>query len=207
MKKYEEWMNGKIYLCPEEEPRFVQGRAERKDLIFDFNNTKPSKLNFDLIRPIFASVGKNAYIEPPFHANCGGMFTHIGDDFYANFGLILVDDGPIYIGNNVLFGPNVMITTTGHPVEPTLRKKLYQYSEPVTIKDNVWIGGDVVILPGVTIGENSVIGAHSTVSKDIPANCIAMGNPCKVIREIGEKDREFYFRNKRFPEDIAKEIE
>lgn len=207
MKKYKDLMNGHIYLCPDAEQEFSQGRAERKDLIFEFNHTKPSQLNFDLIRPIFESCGENVYLEPPFYANCGGMFTRIGNFVYANFGLTLVDDGPITIGNYVLFGPNVMITTTGHPVDPQIRKALYQFSEPVVIEDNVWVGGDVVILPGVTIGENSIIGAHSTVTKDIPANCIAMGNPCKVIREINEKDREYYFRNKKMPEEILKEFE
>lgn len=206
MKKFEELMNGHIYLCPDADPRFAQGRAERKDIIFEFNHTKPSQLKFDPLRPIFASCGNNVYIEPPFYANCGGMFTHIGDNVYANFGLTLVDDGPIFIGNSVLFGPNVMITTTGHPVDPLIRKATYQFSEPVVIEDNVWIGGDVVILPGVTIGENSVIGAHSTVTKSIPANSIALGNPCKVIREITEKDREYYFRDKKMPEEILKEF-
>ncbi|MDO4466727.1 MAG: sugar O-acetyltransferase [Bacillota bacterium] len=191
MKQFKDLMNGHIYLCPDNDQRFAQGRGERKDIIFEYNHTKPSELKFDPLRPIFESCGENVYIEPPFYANCGGMFTSIGNNVYANFGLTLVDDGPITIGNNVLFGPHVMITTTGHPVDPDIRKATYQFSEPVVIEDNVWVGGDVVILPGVTIGENSIIGAHSTVTKDIPANCIALGNPCRVVREINEKDKEY----------------
>ncbi|EGQ9146612.1 hypothetical protein GEZ23_17740 [Vibrio parahaemolyticus] len=116
---------------------------------------------------------------------------------YANFNLTLVDDTYIYIGNSVMIGPNVTIATAGHPIEPDLRREVAQFNIPVHIEDNVWIGANSVVLPGVTIGENSVIGAGSVVTKDIPSNVVAVGNPCRVLREIGEHDREFYFKDRK----------
>ncbi|EGQ9054321.1 hypothetical protein GEN90_19755 [Vibrio parahaemolyticus] len=116
---------------------------------------------------------------------------------YANFNLTLVDDTYIYIGNSVMIGPNVTIATAGHPIEPDLRREVAQFNIPVHIEDNVWIGANSVVLPGVTIGENSVIGAGSVVTKDIPSNVVAVGNPCRVLREIGEHDREFYFKERK----------
>ena len=146
---------------------------------------------------MFADLGKNCYIEPPFHANWGGHFVHFGNNVYANFNLTIVDDTHVYVGDNVMFGPNVTIATGGHPIIPELREKNYQYNMPVHIGKNVWIGAGALIMPGVTIGENTVIGAGSVVTKDIPANVVAVGNPCRVMREIGDHDREFYFKDRR----------
>ncbi|MDW2205228.1 sugar O-acetyltransferase, partial [Vibrio sp. 1636] len=134
--------------------------------------------------------------EPPLRANWG-RHTYLGDNVYANFNLTLVDDTYIYIGNSVMIGPNVTIATAGHPIEPDLRREVAQFNIPVHIEDNVWIGANSVVLPGVTIGENSVIGAGSVVTKDIPSNVVAVGNPCRVLREIGEHDREFYFKDRK----------
>ena len=150
---------------------------------------------------MFASCGTDCYIQPPFYANWSGHHVHIGDLFYANFNLTIVDDGEVFIGDHVMIGPNVTIATAAHPVEPSLRKKALQFNCPVHIGNNVWIGANVVILPGVTIGDNTVIGAGSVVTKDIPANVVAVGNPCRVLREIGDKDREYYFRDKRIDEE------
>jgi galactoside O-acetyltransferase len=122
-----------------------------------------------------------------------GKHVHIGDGFYANFNLVLVDDGDIYIGDNVMIAPNVTISPTGHPVHPDLRRGGTQFSFPVRIGDDVWIGANVVILPGISIGKNSVIG----VTRDIPENVVAVGNPCRVLRPINERDREYYYRDKR----------
>lgn len=142
-------------------------------------------------------AGKNIYIEPPFHANWGGKHVSIGDNFYANFNLLLVDDGDILIGDNVRFGPNVSIVTATHPICPELRKYKIEYNKPVVIGNNVWIGANTTVLPGVTIGDNSVIGAGSLVAKDIPANVVARGSPCKVYREITKEDNQTYDHGKK----------
>ena len=130
------------------------------------------------------------YLELPFYANYGGAHAHFGSFIYANFNLTLVDDGDIYIGDHVMIGPNVVIATASHPIDPELRRQGLQYNQPVRIGENAWIGAGVVVLPGVTIGKNAVIGAGSIVTKDIPDNCVAVGNPCRVLRAVSEKDRE-----------------
>ncbi len=150
----------------------------------------------ELLPEMFAKVGEGCYIQPPFYANWGGAHVYMGDNVYANFSLTLVDDGNIYIGNNVMFAPNVTIATAGHPVNPELREKAYQFNADVHIGNNVWIGSGAIILPGVTIGDNSVIGAGSVVTKDIPENVVAVGNPCRVLREIGEYDKKYYFKDR-----------
>lgn len=122
---------------------------------------------------------------------------HFGDNVYANFGLTMVDDTHIYVGDHTMFGPNVTVASAGHPVLPELREKAYQFNMPVHIGKNCWIGAGAVIVPGVTIGDNTVIGAGSVVTKDIPADVVAVGNPCRVLREIGEKDREYYYKQRR----------
>ena len=149
-----------------------------------------------MLKDLLAEVGENCYIEPPLHANWG-LNTHLGNNVYANFNLTLVDDAEIFIGDSVMIGPNVVIATAGHPVNPELRLKVAQFNIPVHIEKNVWIGAGAIILPGVTVGENSVIGAGSVVTKDIPPNVVAVGNPCRVLRPIGDRDKEFYYKNRR----------
>lgn len=134
------------------------------------------------------------FIETPVHMSYG-KHVHLGDNFYANFNLVMVDDGEIFIGDKVMIGPNVTICTTGHPVYPLYREMVAHYSLPIHIGNNVWIGAHSVVLPGVTIGDNAVIGAGSIVTRDIPENVVAAGNPCRVLREITERDKEYYFRN------------
>ena len=141
-----------------------------------------------------AELGENCYIESPLHTNWG-RHTHFGNNVYANFNLTLVDDTDIFIGDSVMIGPNVTIATAGHPIDPELRKKVAQYNIPVRIGNNVWIGAGAVVLPGVSIGENTVIGAGSIVTKDIPANVVAVGNPCRVLREINERDKIYYYKD------------
>ncbi|MBE6796257.1 MAG: sugar O-acetyltransferase [Ruminococcaceae bacterium] len=169
------------------------------DKLYDFNMTRPSELSkrAEMLKEMFAEIGEDCYIEPPFHANWGGHHVHFGKSVYANFGLTMVDDTHIYVGDYTMFGPNVVVATAGHPILPELREKAYQYNMPVHIGRNCWIGAGAIILPGVTIGENTVIGAGSVVTKDIPANVVAVGNPCRVLREIGEHDKEFYFKNRK----------
>ena len=187
-----------IYLCNEQE--LVDEQTLCLEILYDFNQTRPSesKKREEILSRLFAEIGPDCYIEPPLRANWG-RHTHFGRQVYANFNLTLVDDTHIYIGDCVLIGPNVTIATAGHPIEPELRRQTAQFNVPVHIGNNVWIGANSVVLPGVSIGENSVIGAGSVVTRDIPANVVAVGNPCRIIREIGERDREFYYKDLKIP--------
>lgn len=189
--------SGKIYYSGD--PKLIAEQQECLELQYDFNHTRPSESTRrdELLRRFFRSVGKECYVEPPLHANWGRN-TSVGDYFYANFNLTLVDDTYITIGSHVMIGPNVTLSTAGHPVDPDRRRNVAQFNIPITIGDNVWIGANVVVLPGVSIGENSVVGAGSIVTKDIPPNVVAVGNPCRVLREIGARDKEFYFKQLSF---------
>lgn len=171
-------------------------RLRGKELVYDFNQTRPSEeqKRQEILKELLGSMGEGVWIEPPLRVAYGNR-THMGNHVYANFNLTLVDDIEIYIGDNVMFAPNVTISTTGHPVHPELRPNGDQFSFPVTIEDYVWVGSNVVILPGVTVGKNSVIGAGSVVTKDIPANVVAVGNPCRVLRPITDRDKEYYYKN------------
>lgn len=150
----------------------------------------------ELMEQMFAEVGENCYIQPPFYANWAGEHVHLGSNVYANFNLTLVDDGHIYIGDKTMIAPNVTITTATHPVLPALREHGIQYNVDVHIGKNVWIGAGVIILPGVTIGDNAVIGAGAVVTRDIPANVVAFGVPCRVMRPIGERDEKYYYKDR-----------
>ena len=174
-------------------------QAELAELLYDYNHTRPSEQNKrdELLKKMLGSVGEGCYIEPPFYANWSGKNAFFGRFVYANFGLTLVDDEKITVGDYVLFGPHVTLATANHTVWPELRRRGMQYNRPITIGSNVWIGAGAVVVPGVTIGENSVIGAGSVVTRDIPANVVAVGVPCRVIREISEHDREYFYKNER----------
>lgn len=184
-----------LYLPDDDE--IMQEQLMCLDRLYDFNMTRPTQLSKreKMLKEMFAEIGKECYIEPPLHSNWGGKHCHFGDCVYANFNLTLVDDTHIYIGSNTMIGPNVTIATAGHPILPELREQAYQFNAPVHIGKNCWLGAGVIVLPGITIGDNSVIGAGSVVTKDIPENVVAVGNPCKVLREIGEKDRKYYFKD------------
>ena len=191
----------KVYFCNDEELSAMQ--TECLEILYDYNHTRPSESEKrgEILGRLLASVGENCYIEPPLRANWG-CHTYLGDNVYANFNLTLVDDTYIYIGNSVMIGPNVTIATAGHPIDPDLRRDVAQFNMPVRIGDNVWIGANSVVLPGVTIGENSVIGAGSIVTKDIPANVVAVGNPCRVLREVGQHDKEYYFKDRKLEQNM-----
>ena len=150
-----------------------------------------------MIKDIVGKCGKDIFIEPPFHCDYGKNIE-VGENFYANFNCVILDVGKVKIGNNVMFAPNVSIYTAGHPIHPESRNSGYEYGIGITIGDNVWVGGSVVINPGVHIGNNVVIGSGSVVTKDIPDNVIAVGNPCRIIREITEDDRKYYFKDREF---------
>lgn len=168
----------------------VNDRNTAKELIFDYNHSRPSETDKkqEIIRSLFGKTSKSFLIEAPFHCDYG-YNIQIGKHFYANYNCVMLDCAPITIGNNVLFGPNVSLYTAIHPIHPIPRNQLLEFAFPITIKDNVWIGGSVVINQGVTIGENTVIGSGSVVTRDIPANVIAVGNPCRVLRAVTESDR------------------
>jgi len=172
-------------------------RLRAKERMYEFNHTRPTEVakRQELMREMFGSIGEHCWIEPPI-SFCYGTNVFFGDMVYANFNLGLVDDYTIMIGNWVMFGPNVTIAVTGHPIDPTRRG--YMYALPVAIGDRVWVGAGAIICPGVTIGENSVIGAGSVVTKDVPANVVAAGNPCRVIREINEQDNIYYYKDRKF---------
>ena len=202
----ERMFTGELYY-PNEESIFDE-QLKKLDLIYEFNSTRPTeqKRRQALMKEMFAEIGENCYLEPPFHANWGGAHMHLGDSVYANFNFTAVDDSHIYIGSYTMIGPNVTVATAGHPILPDLREKAYQFNMPVHIGRNCWIGAGAMIMPGVTIGDNSVIGAGSVVTKDIPANVMAYGNPCRVAREINEHDREVYYKDRRITKEIFDEI-
>ena len=174
--------------------------------LYDYNMTRPleGEKRASMLKDMFAEIGENCWIEPPLHSNWGGHHVHFGKNIYANYNLTLVDDTHIYVGDCTMFGPNVTIATAGHPILPELRQQGYQYNAPVHIGKNCWIGAGALIMPGITIGDNVVIGAGSVVTKDIPSNVVAVGNPCKVMREIGEHDKEYYFKNYKIDPEILK---
>lgn len=198
----EKMHNTELYLPGNEE--LMKEQLGYLNRLYDFNMTRPTELEKReaMLKEMFAEIGEGCYIEPPFHANFGGKHVHFGKNIYANFNLTLVDDTHIYVGDYTMFGPNVTVATAGHPILPELRKEAYQYNAPITIGKNCWIGAGAIILPGITIGDNVVIGAGSIVTKDIPSNVVAVGNPCKVLREVNEHDKKYYFKNRM----ISKEL-
>lgn len=200
MTTREKMERGRLYT--DMEPELEAERTRCKELLYDFNHTRPSEAEKRqrLLKEILGDAGDELWVEPPLRMAYGTK-THIGSYTYINFNLVVVDDGEVWIGDHVMIAPNVTISATGHPAAPKLREKGMQFSIPVKIKNNVWIGSGAIILPGITIGENSIIGAGSIVTKDIPANVIAAGNPCRVIREIDDRDREFYYKDLRIQEE------
>ena len=185
---YKAWLDG-----------LEEARIENKKRIYAYNHCNPddTKMIDQLIRQILGKAGENVHIEAPFHCDYGENIE-VGENFFANYNCIILDVAKVTIGNNVMFGPNVSLYTAGHPVHPQSRNSGYEYGISITIGDNVWLGGNVVVSPGVHIGNNVVIGAGSVVTKDIPDNMIAVGNPCKVIREITEEDRKYYYKDRVF---------
>lgn len=177
-----------MYICSDDE--ILKEQVKYQDLLFEYNLTKPSEneKRTSLLKEMLGDCGEDVYIEAPFYANFGGHHCHFGDKVYANYNLTCVDDTHIYVGDYTMIGPNVTIATASHPISPKLREEMYQYNLPVTIGRCCWIGAGAIILPGVTIGNNTVIGAGSVVTKDIPENVVAVGNPCKVLRQITEED-------------------
>jgi acetyltransferase-like isoleucine patch superfamily enzyme len=189
----EKMLSGKSYRSNAK--HLFEERQYAKELIFDLNALRPGEIGKrnEIIKKLFGKVGNNFFIEQPFRCDYG-YNIEVGDNFYVNYNCVILDCAKVVIGNNVLFAPNVSLFTAGHPIHYERRKEEYEYAFPITIGNCVWIGGNVVINPGVTIGDNSVIGSGSVVTKNIPANVVAAGNPCKVLRKITDDDKPYYFK-------------
>lgn len=200
MDIWEKLHNGELYLPGDE--TLQREQVQRADMLFAYNQLKPSEgeKRSALLREMFAEIGENCCILSPFNANWGGKFVHFGKWIFANFNLTLVDDTHIYVGDYTQFGPNVVLATAGHPICPELREKGYQYNAPIRIGRNCWLGSNVSVMPGITIGDNVVVGAGSVVTHDLPNNVVAVGNPCRILREADDRDREYYFKNRRIEE-------
>ena len=164
MTEKEKMQSGMLYLPDGDE--IMDEQLKCLDRLYDFNQTRPTELGKReaMLKEMFAEIGENCYIEPPLRSNWGGKYTHFGKNVYANFNLTLVDDTHIYVGDYTMLGPNVVLATAGHPVLPELREKAYQFNMPVHIGRNCWLGAGVIVLPGVTIGDNTVFGAGSVVT-------------------------------------------
>lgn len=204
---FKEIHSGEIYWPSDNEIMDIQLRCMEKQ--YDYNMTRPldQKKRTEMLKEMFAEIGEGCYIEPPLHSNWGGHHVHFGKNVYANFNLTLVDDTHIYVGDYTMIGPNVVIATAGHPIMPELREKGYQYNMPVYIGKNCWLGAGVVVLPGITIGNNVVVGAGSVVTKDIPDDVVAVGNPCKVLRKINKYDYEYYFKDRKIDSKLLEDIQ
>ncbi|MDR1640614.1 MAG: sugar O-acetyltransferase [Clostridiales bacterium] len=197
MNNKERRVNGLPYHY--DDPEIMGKQLLYMEKLHDYNATRPSEQEKrqELLKEMFAEIGEGCHIEPPLRANWGCHNVHFGSGIYCNFNATFVDDIDIYVGDDCMIAPNVVIATSGHPILPVLREHNYVYNIPVRIGRNVWIGSGVQILPGVTIGDNSVIGAGSVVTSDIPANVVAFGAPCKVFREIGEKDKLCFYKDRK----------
>ena len=194
---YKAWMDG-----------LEEERMLCREKIYEYNHLHPrehQKLP-EMMRELLGKTGETVNIVPPFHCDYG-YNIEVGENFFANYNFLVLDVGKVLIGDNVQVAPNVAIYTAGHPLHAEMRNTGYEYGINVTIGDNVWIGGNTVILPGVTIGDNVVIGAGSVVGKDVPANMIAVGNPLRIIREITEEDRPYYYKERTYDEESWNEIQ
>lgn len=175
---YQIMTSGRLFCYSD--PSIAQEQLERLDMVYAYNQLKPSmqKQKQEMLKAMFAEIGEDCYLETPFYSEWAGKFCRFGKGIYANFNLMLVDDGEITVGDYTMFGPNVTLCTATHPISPTWRLRHAQYNPAIHIGKNVWIGANTIVLPGVSIGDNTVIGAGSLVTKDIPANVVAYGSPC-----------------------------
>lgn len=197
MNDKEKMLSGILYDGSAKE--LVSERLENWKRLQKYNSWPISNLSeLDLlVKQILGSSKGKIRIKPPFYCDYG-YNIHVGENFFANYNLTILDTAPIYIGDNVKLGPNVSIFAAGHPIDPTIRNTGMEFGQGILIGNNVWIGGNTVINPGIKIGNNAVIGSGSVVTKDIPCNMVAAGNPCKVIRKISQHDKIYYFKNKQY---------
>ncbi len=183
MKEKEKMLLGEIYDA-NNDVELIKEREKAKDLCYEYNNLKPSKVKEkkEILKKILGSMKENVLIEQPFLCDYG-YNIELGENFYSNHNLVILDANKVKFGNNVFIGPNCGFYTSGHPLDAKIRNKGLEYAKPIEIGNNVWFGGNVVVLPGVKVGDNVVIGAGSIVTKDIPSNSVAVGNPCKVKKQ------------------------
>ena len=188
MSEKDKQHTGEVYFPGD--PEILEEQIQYQEKLYDYNQTRPSEQEkrTNLLKEMFAEIGENCYIEPPFHANFGGHHCHFGKNVYANYNLTAVDDTHIYVGDNTMIAPNVILASAAHPLDPEERRKGYQYNQPVHIGKNCWLGAGVIVVPGVSIGDDTVIGAGSVVTKDIPSGVVAVGNPYRVIKEIKREE-------------------
>lgn len=188
MSEKDKQHTGEVYFPGD--PEILEEQIQYQEKLYDYNQTRPSEQEkrTNLLKEMFAEIGENCYIEPPFHANFGGHYCHFGKNVYANYNLTAVDDTHIYVGDNTMIAPNVILASAAHPLDPEERRKGYQYNQPVHIGKNCWLGAGVIVVPGVSIGDDTVIGAGSVVTKDIPSGVVAVGNPCRVIKEVKREE-------------------
>lgn len=188
MTEREKMLNGHLYDCANEKT-LANDRLNCKNLCFEYNQLRPSQEEERkaIIKKIIGSTGDNFWIEPSFWCDYGYNIT-IGENFYSNHNLVILDGAKVTFGDNCFIAPNCGFYTAGHPLDFNQRNSGLEYAKPITVGNNVWIGGNVIVLPNVNIGDNVVIGAGSVVTKDIPSSVVAVGNPCRVLREITEKD-------------------
>ena len=184
MSEKEKMLAGEIYDANYDK-ELIQEREDAKELCYDYNNLRPSEIEKrkELLKKLLGKTNENFLIEQPFICDYG-YNIEIGENFYSNHNLIILDANKVKFGDNVFIAPNCSFYTAGHPLDAEIRNKGLEYAKPIEIGNNVWIGGNVVVLPGVKIGDNTVIGAGSVVTKDIPANVVAVGNPCKILKNI-----------------------
>ncbi|MBT9671915.1 sugar O-acetyltransferase [Secundilactobacillus kimchicus] len=198
-------MNGELY---HQTPELLEMRMKARDLLYDYNQLHYRDLDSrkKILKALLGQVGENYFIELPFHLDYG-FNVKLGNNFFANANLMLLDTAPIEFGDDVLVAPNVSIYTAGHALDPELRLRTgAEYAFPVKIGNNVWIGGSVTICPGVTIGDNNVIGAGSVVTKSIPADSLAYGNPAKVVRQFNDHDKEYYFKQRKVTQEYLDKV-
>ena len=187
MTMRERMMAGELYLA--DDPEIGELSAAALDLAGQYNATsvRQAPLRRSLLEQLLGSVGEGTELRPPLHVDYGSNIS-IGARCFANYGLVALDVATITIGDDVQMGPNVQLLTPTHPVEPGPRRDKWEAAQPIVIGDNVWLGGGAIVLPGVTIGENTVVGAGAVVTRDLPANVVAVGNPARVIRSLGDDD-------------------
>ena len=195
MTEKEKMLLGKLYNASDAELQKELKRCRKLTRLFNNSTEEDIEYRSKLLKDLFGKVGENIFIEPTFRCEYGKNI-YIGDNFAANYDCIILDVCKVEIGNNVMFGPRVSVFTAGHPIDADVRITGLEFGKEIKIGNNVWIGGNTVITPGVKIGDNVIIGAASVVTKDIEDNVIAVGNPCKILRKITEKDKIYWNKKK-----------
>ncbi|MCD8349020.1 MAG: sugar O-acetyltransferase [Planctomycetaceae bacterium] len=195
MTEKEKMLAGKLYNANDDQ--LVNERTDAKEVCYDYNHLRPRQTaeRRAILKKLIGRSGDVFLIEPAFYCDYGYNIT-LGENFAANHNLVILDGAPVTFGDNVMIGPNCSFYTAGHPLDVERRNAGLEFASPITVGANVWFGGNVCVMPGVTIGDNCVIGAGSVVTKDIPAGTLAVGNPCNVVREIGEEEKERFIESK-----------